>query len=127
MGLDMYAYAVSPTDIVASTPEMILKDDAAQDELMYWRKHAYLHGWMEKLYRERGGKESFNGVAIQLTLTDLEVLEKDIKESKLPETHGFFFGNYPPDEETMREDLKFVEEARQAIAAGRVVLYNSSW
>ena len=42
-------------------------------------KHPNLHGWMERLYRTRGGKEDkFNCVNIQLTADDLQKLKADI-------------------------------------------------
>lgn len=38
-------------------------EDAA--ELHYWRKHPNLHGWMEQLYRDKGGAEEiFNCAAV---------------------------------------------------------------
>jgi hypothetical protein len=48
-------------------------------------------------------------------------------ESALPETSGFFFGNNPPDEDSLREDLVFVAKARAEIAMGREVYYDSWW
>ena len=50
MGLDMYA--LTTTEKPASAVDF---DADAHSELHYWRKHPDLHGWMEKLYREKGG------------------------------------------------------------------------
>ena len=62
-------------------------------ELHYWRKHPNLHGWMQKLYYEKGGKdEIFNCVPVALTGQDLDRLEADVKDGELPLTAGFFFG-----------------------------------
>jgi hypothetical protein len=96
--------------------------------LWYWRKHHDLHGWFEKLYRAKGGtKESFNCVKVRLQPHDLDALQFDLLNSALPETTGFFFGNNPPDLESLSGDLKFIQAARDAIAAGDAVYYDSWW
>ena len=70
MGLDMYAYVANKADGNW--------DD--HQEISYWRKHPNLHGWMEKLYAEKGGVcSTFNGVEVELTWDDVDRLEKDIK------------------------------------------------
>ena len=94
-------------------------------EIAYWRKHPDLHGWMENLYREKGGREkSFNGDLVVLTLADLDRLEEDILRKNLPKTTGFFFGESG---EISLKDLEFVLEARKAIQEGDTVFYDSSW
>jgi hypothetical protein len=45
----------------------------------------------------------------------------------LPQTTGFFFGDNPPDNESLSNDLKFIQAARDAIAAGDAVYYDSWW
>jgi len=117
MGLDMYAYA---------------HEEGKKEgrEIMYWRKHAYLHGWMQKLYAKKTGiddPQSFNTVSVELTLDDLDMLSATLRGNLLPETHGFFFGDFPPDDETMLEDLAFVKKARAEIKAGNKVFYSSWW
>jgi hypothetical protein len=95
------------------------------EEVAYWRKHPDLHGWMENLYREKGGREkSFNGDPVVLTLADLDRLEEDILRKNLPKTRGFFFGESG---EISLKDLEFVLEARKAIQEGDTVFYDSSW
>jgi hypothetical protein len=95
------------------------------EEVAYWRKHPDLHGWMENLYREKGGMEkSFNGDPLVLTLSDLDRLEEDILRKNLPKTRGFFFGESG---EISLKDLEFVLEARKAIQEGDTVFYDSSW
>jgi len=92
----------------------------------YWRKHPNLHGWMERLYREKGGSEdSFNCVNLQLTAEDISSLEADIKAKALPATCGFFFGE--SDGSEADDDLQFVADAREAFAAGLTVFYTSWW
>lgn len=124
MGLDMYVWRVKAADVIDDFH--FAKDD--RDELFYWRKHHDLHGWMENLYRKKGGTaESFNCVPVRLTLEDLDQLQEDILNELLPETRGFFFGNNPPDDETIENDLKFIQAARVAIAKGDAVYYDSWW
>ncbi len=95
-------------------------------ELHYWRKRPELHGWMETLYREKGGAApSFNCVSMVLTLSDLGRLEADIKAGSLPDTQGFFFGESDGSEIT--DDLAFVGKARAAIESGLTVFYSSWW
>ena len=67
---------------------------------------------MEELYREKGGKQTFNCVNLELREEDILNLERDIKERKLPRTGGFFFGASSEDgSEEIEDDLKFVNEA----------------
>lgn len=116
MGLDMYAYTATKAD----------PDCDTEREIAYWRKHPNLHGWMERLYRDKGGTGTFNGVELELTWDDLDDLEKTIKEHKLPPTQGFFFGDNA-DEHYYNNDLEFVKNARAEIFSGLKVFYNSSW
>ena len=125
MGLDMYAFSVAKND---GNQDFVIAEDNERTEIAYWRKHHDLHGWMERLYRDKGGDaESFNCIAVRLTVEDLDALQDDLVNSALPETTGFFFGNNPPDEDTLREDLEFVAKARVEIAMGREVYYDSWW
>jgi hypothetical protein len=124
MGLDMYAWRVKSDNIVN---DFEFKQENSV-ELFYWRKHHDLHGWVENLYRAKGGdKPDFNCVSVRLTLADLDNLEKDLKANHLPETVGFFFGNNPPDDESLEDDLEFISLARKAIEAGDAVYYDSWW
>ena len=126
MGLDMYAYVASK--------EHDHDSNSTSRELAYWRKHPNLHGWMERLWQEKGrpGDEhhvndsTFNGVELELTWEDLERLEKDITDSNLPYTEGFFFGS-PSDDYYREQDLKFIREAKAELFLGLRVFYNSSW
>lgn len=113
MGLDQYANARSKLSL-------------ENEELAYWRKHPNLQGWMEELYHEKGGTEDFNCVEVELTLEDLDALEKCVSDGGLPPTTGFFFGS-PSDERYREQDLEFIEKAREAIANGKQVYYSSWW
>ena len=130
MGLDMYAWRVKAADVVSDF-EVAKEEDGTGskvEEFFYWRKHHDLHGWFEELYRAKGGtKESFNCVQIRLTTTDLDDLQYALIEGRLPKTTGFFFGDNPPDDESLKRDLQFIQKARDIIAEGDAVYYDSWW
>lgn len=113
MGLDMYAcktleQVTKPVDFAVKNAELI----------QTWRKHPNLHGWMESLYRKKGGAgRDFNCDTVPLTLEDLEQLESDVLNDALPCTDGFFFGITDGTEK--EEDLMFIESARSAIKRTR--------
>jgi len=141
MGLDQYAYAgVRPgqRELFYETAEKTEHNGWVSDqvtrprELMYWRKHPGLQGYMERLWRGRLGADSsyhgadFNGIEIELYWADIEQLEQIIKDRQLPPTTGFFFG--PDSDDHYRDqDLEFCREARAALFLGERVFYNSSW
>ena len=117
MGLDMYAHYLH--DAPATAVDFEAQSDG---ELHYWWKHADLQGWMERLYREKGGREaSFNRVNLVLTAEDLDQLEADIRAGKLPRTAGFASGECGGS--GADDDLRFIEKAREAIAEGLTVYY----
>ncbi len=116
-------YAMTTTEAVADAVDFKVGIAA---ELHYWRKHPNLHGWMEALYYEKGGSsDRFNCVPVVLSAGDLDRLEADVKGGDLPYTEGFFFGE--SDGREIDDDLAFIAKARQAIAAGQTVFYDSWW
>ena len=130
MGLDMYAFRVKAEDVIDDFNVREETDGRKEklEELAYWRKHHDLHGWMERLYRAKGGtKESFNCVPVRLTKADIACLEHDVLNHALPETQGFFFGTNPPDEFTREQDMEFIKKAKIAIADGDAIYYDSWW
>ena len=121
MGLDMYALTL---DTAPATP--VDFDGGGAATLHYWRKHPNLHGWMERLYREKGGAdEKFNCVTVALTRDDLDRLEAVIRLRRLPHTTGFFFGASDGSEEA--DDLVFIRDAREALSCGKTVFYYAWW
>ena len=81
MGLDMYAYVATKPGAQEEYYEEVNANGTATQprELAYWRKHPNLHGWMEQLYRSKGGDvDSFNGVELELTWQDIDLLEQAI-------------------------------------------------
>ena len=123
MGLDQYAEARRGEPSTDEDGYTYYEDSM---ELAYWRKHPNLQGWMQELYHEKGGEESFNCVDVELTLGDLEALEQSLDESALPETVGFFFGTDSSDYYA-EQDREFIREARAAIKQGYTVVYSSWW
>lgn len=137
MGLDQYAYAAADEKQYGEFWDNGNWDSETNDfkstvskprEIHYWRKHPNLQGWMEALWREKGGDPdiNFNGIQLELTWEDLERLEKDILSGKMPETKGFFFGENS-DDYYRDQDLEFIKNARAEIFVGLRVFYNSSW
>tara|TARA_R110000824_G_scaffold123227_3_gene280911 strand:+ start:95 stop:433 length:339 start_codon:yes stop_codon:yes gene_type:complete len=112
MGLDQYVFC-------RTTPA------ASEDnELFYWRKHADLQGWMEHLYRSKGGEaEKFNCQEVDLTIEDIDRLERE--HGSLDTTRGFFFGS------SMQCDIEdtssFIELAREQLNQGHTLYYTSWW
>jgi hypothetical protein len=122
MGLDMYVYAR------AGTPPapVDFRDERTDTRIHYWRKHPNLHGWMENLYRERGGTSvDFNCVNVALTPADIDRLDADVLAGNLPQTAGFFYGTSDGSERD--DDLNFIAKARDMIAEGAHLYYTSWW
>lgn len=126
MGLDQFAYVAAKEN-----------DDDNTREIAYWRKHPNLQGWMEQLWKQKGSPgitdkdengwgSNFNGIELELTWADIELLEEDIKNNNLPNTTGFFFGN-DSDDHYREKDLEFVRNAKAELFMGLKVFYNSSW
>ena len=136
MGLDMYAYVASKEGQYSEFYETAEFDKTTNDfvsttvnkphEIAYWRKHSSLHGWMEKLWKSRGNKGTFNGVEVELSWKDIDNLERAIKYGQLPLTEGFFFGE-SADNYYYENDLKFCVNAKAELFLGLKVFYNSSW
>lgn len=132
MGLDMFARAVKFIDgheepEVDANLNMEGEHVEDYDEFCYWSKHPNLHGWMEKLYRDKGGTDSaFNCSNVELTEADLHDLETAINEGGLPYTQGFFFGKSTGDDNEKQGDLDFIAKAREAIKDGYHIYY-SAW
>lgn len=121
MGLDMYVYATCE-DLAMTVDIKVAMTDIM---IHQWRKHPNLHGWMEQLYRRKGGTAEFNCVGVKLTEDDLRELETTITSHKLPDTCGFFFGQ--TDGSEYNDDLAFIHKARNAIDNGLSIYYSSWW
>jgi hypothetical protein len=136
MGLDMYAYSATKAnqdrewwdgaEIDEQTKEYVNHKVTKPRELSYWRKHPNLHGWFHREWESQGNSGDFNGDELEITWDMLDRLEQDVKESQLPGTSGFFFGN-PADDYYYNQDLEFIKNARAELFLGLKVFYNSSW
>lgn len=131
MGLDMYAYVATKSGEMKEYYESYDYETdsgpaAKPREIAYWRKHPNLHGWMHKLWNEKGHSGDFNGDELELTWEDLDRLEYVVKHQELPGTSGFFFGN-DADDHYRDQDLEFIKQARAELFLGLKVFYNSSW
>lgn len=133
----MYAYVAAKAgqqneyydgaELDKATGDYINKTVTKPREIMYWRKHPNLHGWMEKLAERKNlNYGSFNGVELELTHEDLDELERAVTHGQLPGTRGFFFGENS-DSHYREQDLEFVKNARAELFFGLKVFYNSSW
>ena len=109
MGLDQYAFA--------------RKAGQEDSEIMYWRKHSNLEGWMADLYQKRGGKGQFNCVELKLTESDLQMLEAEFRSLKT--ASGFFWGQSRPEDNDSTED--FLALAYKALDDGYDIIYTSWW
>lgn len=127
MGLDQFAYKtrVKPSQEIDFAEEVY--EDDTNEEIHYWRKHPNIHGFMERLYREKGGEDEFNCRQVVLTQEDIDHLANMILDKELPETSGFFFGSSFGDEDEEKDDLEFCKKASEAIKEGYTVYYDSWW
>lgn len=141
MGLDQYAYVANRAGQQNEFYEGAHFDKESNDivnptvpkprEIAYWRKHPNLQGWMRQLWVRKGkvgpsDDPTFNGVELELTFEDLDELEYVVKNSQLPSTTGFFFGDQS-DDYYKNQDLEFIRNARAELFCGQKVFYNSSW
>ena len=104
-------------------------DGIYNGDFAYWRKFNHLHGWMEQLYRKKGGShDSFNCTTVRLNAEDLDRLESMAAMKALVPTEGFFFGGQELfDDNDKQEVLEFVKKARNALNDGKAVFYDSWW
>ena len=134
MGLDMFAYRASQKLV----GDKQLGDELAQAlfadgkpvpgvdrDFAYWRKFNALHGWMEALYRRKGGTDTFNLTTVRLMPEDIDRLEAEI-DSLVPTT-GFLFGPQEYTDDDKQEVREFIARARVAFAEGDAVVYDSWW
>ena len=112
--------------LVAKNPTAQIPHDSSR-ELVYWRKHPDIHGWMKNLFFEKGGEteSDFNGDSVWLTVKDVLNLKDAIENDKLPKTSGFFFGD--SDGRLKEDDLEKVDSMLDALQNGSLIYYISSW
>ena len=111
---------------VAKNPTAQIPYDVSR-ELVYWRKHPDIHGWMKNLFFEKGGETDcdFNHDNVWLTVKDVLNLKDAIEKDNLPKTSGFFFGD--SDGRLKITDLEKVDSMLDALQNGSLIYYTSSW
>ena len=131
MGLDMYAFSVSAQAAGDNEVDFNREDKSGNtlyhtEEIFYWRKFNALHGWMEQLYRAKGGTaESFNCNTVRLTSEDLDKLERDA--NSLQPVAGCFFGEQIVAPDHLESIAEFIAKAREALDYSNAVYYDSWW
>lgn len=127
MGLDMYAYAVKNTALNKFDTDIELPE-TGKEVIAYWHGFEYVNEFFEDLYFDRGGiKELFNVTTVRVDETDLNDLEKSIKDLK----YEIETGSLGEDDGMYMEDvdatLTFITHARYLINEGYVILYYTWW
>jgi hypothetical protein len=129
MGLDSFAYRVAPSVNASLPPVDAVLPKEGVERFAYWRKHTDLHVWMWARYRLRGGKQTefqeFNMATVEVTAEDLDRLDEALAMWEILGAADDFFHNTT--EEQAEADQKFIKDARQHIAAGERVFYDSWW
>jgi len=139
MGLDMFMFKYRLAADSDAHKELDQYDRPPNSKLLgTWRKHNRLHGamqelWYKKPYEAVSSDRLFSYLRIYLTLEDLDSIEADIRNRRLPYCSGFFFGedSYRWDEDEQKEQndytLGVLAEARKALREGYLVYYDSGW
>ena len=133
MGLDQYGMIGCTTEKRVDDAGNEFEVKIADDDF-YWRKHARLQDFMEKLWVEKTGRP-----AIELNCEDMVLTEGDINklEGAIHNGYvenvcdgGFFYGHQFQDESVKQyreNDLAFIEAAKIAITEGKQVVYSCWW
>ena len=89
----------------------------------HWKGHWDLHLWMDNLYEAKGGEaspaESFNDTTVELTVLDIDALERAVRAGSLPLGESSL--------EHGEEGLAFITAARTVLAEGKVLYYCGNW
>ena len=121
IGLESYVVATRSERLEVLDPCLL-----NANEIHYWRNHFALHGWMEHLYREKGGKGSSSHFAVNLDSGDIRQLENDVVTGEI---HDFDLAGVTrgaPCDQRVGE-FGFIVEARKLIEAGFAVYYQAWW
>lgn len=138
MGLDMHIFAsrTSSTDEFHDILSEIEKDEdylyeINHDEVVvYWRKHANLHGWFcQRKHLNPTGREAYSRILV--TMDMIQQLELDVYNDCLPETTGGFIGKslHSGDDdycEQLTYDLDAIEKIKDYLEDECIVWYEAS-
>lgn len=127
MGLDMNLYSIPHKDTNIPVDQSFNNLDQFEvHDLGYWRKMNHIHGYMEKLYRSKGGiNPYFNCATVQLTKEDIKKLLTLIFNRKLKPVEGFFFGGDKRPVETDTYTIRTLCNALDDITNGQDVYYQA--
>jgi hypothetical protein len=137
MGLDMYLIGRKSVWNNHEKPELDRKEDgfdvdAVELSIGYWRKHPNLHGFIVQTFAD-GVDECQR---IELDSDALVKIMAAVKDKKLPETTGFFFGRSATEdaerEEEIKGDLEILGKALAWVEQpvereSRSLIYQASW
>ena len=134
MGLDQYGMIGVKTEKRTDTDTGKEYTVKMADQEFYWRKHARLQKFMEKLWVKKTGRPAveLNCEDMVLTEADIDHLEKAMFRGYAENisNDGFFYGDQFQ-EESVKEyeayDCEFIIAARQAMAEGTQVVYHCWW
>jgi hypothetical protein len=98
-------------------------------ELAYWRKHPNLHGYIVKNYAKDGVDDC---EPVELDQDALIAIMAAVREDRLPQTSGFFFGSSRESTEQRDHDLAVLTRAlfwlqNESKDDWRTVIYQASW
>lgn len=126
MGLDMNLFAIKHTNTNTDVDQGFGSENPTI-ELAYWRKANHIHGWMETLYKAKGGTQEFNCTSVRLSKQDIKDLFTEVKDNTLTPTAGFFFGgdNRPDDVDIYTLSVLF--DALYEITGDYDIYYTSWW
>lgn len=91
MDLDQFIYVTEKKNVKDGGIDLI--DDGAISsgkEFFEWRKHWDLHGYMEWVYRAKGGKEPATFDLVEVNEEDIDQLKHALEKNELPYERGFF-------------------------------------
>ena len=145
MGLDAYAgfQEPQPKNVEPINSDALYETLQGGDEF-YWRKHARLQEYMQRVWRERkfgkegkymqglhmDGKHDYAEVMF-LEREDIVRLQELVENDDLPFCPDGFFWGQQFQEESMKEykelDLKFCKQALKWLDEGKKVWYDCSW
>lgn len=118
MGLDMHLtgrkyFWQTYGNIHAQRREDDKRVNSMEVQLGYWRKHPNLHGFIVNTFAN--GNDDCK--EIELEADALKQIIVAVKDRKLPETSGFFFGKSDDSDEARKKDIKILTDALEWLEA----------
>ena len=133
MSLNQHAFSrtLIGTDLHRSAPINI---DGQPCTGFTWHQHIKLHEFMERLYVARVPLHihTFNGGELELFIVDIDRLEQQVMDARLPYSEDGCFFEAWIDQDQMAQDMRaqdlaFCAWAREQLQAGNRVFYSCCW